>query len=101
MVIDFSNLIYSFFIKLYSVLKLFTGFAIAAFIAWKLTVIKATAIAKIPVAANTPHSTLIRYANDCSQLFIKYHATGDAINNAIAISFRKSLDKSVTILLTE
>ena len=34
----------------YSVLKLFTGFATAAFIAWKLTVIKAIRIAEIPAA---------------------------------------------------
>jgi hypothetical protein len=36
----------------YSVLKLFTGFAIAAFIAWKLTVAKAIDIAAIPATMN-------------------------------------------------
>lgn len=39
-------------VKSYSVLKLFTGFAIAAFIAWKLTVIKAINITSIPADAN-------------------------------------------------
>jgi len=32
---------FEFLIALYSVLKLFTGFAMAAFMAWKLTVINA------------------------------------------------------------
>ena len=36
----------------YSVLKLFTGFAIAALIAWKLTVINAIKITNNPAAAN-------------------------------------------------
>lgn len=37
----------------YSVLKLFTGFAIAAFIAWKLTVTNATMQAAIAAMPNT------------------------------------------------
>ncbi len=41
------------FKKHYSLLKLFTGFAIAAFIAWKLTVISAITSAEIPAIANT------------------------------------------------
>ena len=45
---------------LYSVRKLLTGFAIAAFIAWKLIVIKAIVIIVNPVIANTHHSILIR-----------------------------------------
>ena len=36
----------------YSVFKLFVGFATAAFIAWKLTVIMAIKIAIIPASAN-------------------------------------------------
>ena len=40
-------------IELHSVLKLFTGFAIAAFIDWKLTVISAIIIAVKPAKANT------------------------------------------------
>ena len=36
------------FSRLHSVLKLFTGLAIAAFSAWKLTVINAISIAVIP-----------------------------------------------------
>jgi len=44
----------------YSVLKLFTGFAIAAFIAWKLMVNNAMAIAIIPAIANIHHPIFIR-----------------------------------------
>jgi hypothetical protein len=40
----------------YSVLKLFTGFAIAAFIAWKLTVIN--------VIINAPNPEKIKTQND-------------------------------------
>ena len=38
--------------RLYSVLKLFTGFANAAFIAWKLIVSNATTIADMPAIKN-------------------------------------------------
>ena len=37
----------------HSLLKLFTGFASAALIAWKLTVISAITTAAMPAAANT------------------------------------------------
>ena len=37
----------------YSVLKFLTGFAIAAFIAWKLMVTSAIVIAAAPATANT------------------------------------------------
>jgi len=37
----------------YSLLRLFTGFASDAFIAWKLTVIMAIINASIPATANT------------------------------------------------
>jgi len=43
----------------YSVLKLFTGFANAALIAWKLTVISAISNAIDPATANTHHPILI------------------------------------------
>ncbi len=44
----------------YSVLKLFTGFAIAAFIAWKLTVIKAIETATDPAMKKVTQLMLIR-----------------------------------------
>ena len=46
----------------YSVRKLFTGFAIAAFIAWKLIVANAITIAASPPAANNHKLMLMRYA---------------------------------------
>lgn len=46
---------------IHSVLKLFTGFAIAAFIAWKLTVIKAMAADKPPAITNTHIEIFTRY----------------------------------------
>ena len=45
---------------IHSVLKLFTGFAIAALIAWKLIVINAIANATIVVIAKTIQLILIR-----------------------------------------
>ena len=45
----------------YSLLKLFTGFAIAAFIAWKLTVAKAINITNIPADANIHQLNEMRY----------------------------------------
>jgi hypothetical protein len=44
----------------HSVLKLFTGFAIAAFIAWKLIVASAIIIATSPPAANNHQLMLMR-----------------------------------------
>ena len=44
----------------YSVLKLFTGFAIAAFIAWKLTVINAINITNNPADANSHQLRVMR-----------------------------------------
>ena len=45
----------------YSVFKLFTGFAIAAFIAWKLTVMSAMKITRIAAMANIGQFNEIRY----------------------------------------
>ncbi len=44
----------------YSLFKLLTGFARAAFIAWKLMVINATIIAVIADSINTPGPMVIR-----------------------------------------
>ena len=46
----------------HSVRSDFTGFAIAAFIAWKLTVINAINKAVIPAKANTHHSITVLYS---------------------------------------
>ena len=45
----------------HSVLKLFTGFAIAAFIAWKLTVNKVITNAPAHAAAKIHHDNATRY----------------------------------------
>ena len=45
----------------HSVLKLFTGFVIAALIAWKLTVNKVIINAPTPDAAKTHHDKLVLY----------------------------------------
>src|SRR5664279_2915142 len=63
----------------YSVLKLFTGFAIAAFIAWKLTVINAMMIEAIPPIRNSHQLISILNVKFCNHRFIKYHANGVAI----------------------
>jgi hypothetical protein len=47
-------------VLIYSVLKFFTGLAIAAFIAWKLTVISAINNATDPAATNTHHDKSMR-----------------------------------------
>lgn len=46
--LNFHFRLFTFHICIYSLLKLSTGFAIAAFIAWKLIVITAISIAIIP-----------------------------------------------------
>lgn len=57
-------------VKTYSVRRLFTGFANAAFIAWKLTVSNAINKAVAPAAINIDQPILIRYAKSCSHLCI-------------------------------
>src|SRR5262249_21750074 len=78
-----SNLIlypsYSLFTIHYSLLKLFTGFATAAFIAWKLIV--NTVMMKItdPAAKKIPTPILILYAKLCNHWLATHQATGKAI----------------------
>ena len=50
----------------HSVLNDFTGFVIAAFIAWKLTVTSAINIAAAPAKANAVQPMGIRYAKSCN-----------------------------------
>ena len=82
----------SFFI--HSVRNDFTGFAIAAFIAWKLTVINAISIVIIPAAKNIHPLIFMRNAKSCSHLFAAHHATGDAIRIAMATSFINSFESN-------
>src|SRR5438552_4722237 len=81
----------------YSVRKDFTGLAIAALIAWKLRVMNAINRAVVPAITKTDQPILIRYAKSLSQLFIKYHANGDAITMDNKTSFRKSFESKPTI----
>ena len=71
---------------IYSVLKFFTGFAIAAFIAWKLTVANAIIIDAMPPARKTHQLNSILKEKFCNHLFMKYQAIGVAIANAIEMS---------------
>src|SRR6476619_1859383 len=86
--------------EFYSFLKLFTGFAIAAFIAWKLIVNNATNVADKPAMINTSHPILILYAKFSSHLCIPHHATGNATSAAIKINFKKSFESMATIFPT-
>jgi hypothetical protein len=62
---------------------IFTGFAIAALIAWKLIVANAIMITNAPARANIHQLILIRYAKSCSHLVneIIYHGNGEHKSN--------------------
>src|SRR4030095_6561640 len=81
----------------YSVRNDFTGFASAAFIAWKLTVANAIIIAINPAIANNHQLILMRYAKPCNHLFIVHHATGKAIMNDATTNWIKSFESNATI----
>jgi hypothetical protein len=85
----------------YSVLKLFAGFAIAAFIAWKLIVNNAIINERNPARTNIHQLIFIRYAKSRNQLCMTNHAIGEAITKAIITSLMKSLDNNKTILDTD
>src|SRR5512140_2558775 len=82
---------------IYSVLKLLTGLAKAAFIAWKLIVNKATRAADNAAAAKTHQLRLILYSKFFSHTCMPHHATGNASRDAINTSFKKSFDSMATI----
>src|SRR5678815_916810 len=84
--------------RFYSVLKLFTGFVNAAFIAWKLIVINAITAARMPAVKNIHHGIDMRYAKSSNHLFIKYQETAKAGIAAKATSFKKSFDSNATIV---
>src|SRR3569833_32550 len=79
----------------YSLLKLLTGLANAAFMAWKLIVTKAIIIADKADTTNTPAPMLTRYSYFSSQFTIKYNASGDAITQLISTSTTKSRDNNI------
>src|SRR6478672_2449058 len=62
-----------------------------------LTVIKAIKTAITPAATNTHQPMLIRYAKFCNQLFMKYHANGEAMRIDKKTSFKKSFESKPTI----
>ena len=78
-----------------------TGLAIAAFIAWKLTVNKAINNAINPATKNTHQWILILYANPCNHLCIPQYAIGEAMTRAIKTNLIKSLDSKAVILETD
>ncbi len=84
----------------HSVLKFFTGFAVAALMACKLIV--STAINKASTAAtiNIHQAISILYEKSCSQLCMAHHASGNATNEAINTSFKKSFESIATTLPT-
>src|SRR5215831_17202992 len=81
----------------HSVLNDFTGFAMAALIAWKLIVNKAINKATIVVITKTVQLIFFRYAKSISHLFITHHAMGDAITTDTATNFKKSFERRATI----
>src|ERR1700722_10600184 len=83
----------------YSVLRLFIGFILAALMAWKIMVNSAMIVVDSPAAKNTHPFIFIRYAKPCNQLFMDNHATGKAISAAMATSFIKSFEISITICI--
>ncbi len=85
----------------YSVLKLFTGFALAAFTACRLSVTKATIAVTAPAKINIHHGIPILKTKSCNHLCKPHQAMGKATNAAIAMSFKKSIDNMPTILLTD
>src|SRR4030095_12096194 len=85
----------------YSVRNDFIGLAIAAFIAWKLTVNNAINKVQIQAMRNTVKLIFILYAKSSSHLFIHHHAIGKAMKAATSVSFKKSFDNNVTTPGTE
>ena len=69
----------------------------AAFIAWKLTLINAITMDAIPPIKNKHQLNSILYAKFSSHLCMKYHAIGVAIANAIMISNTNSFVNKYTM----
>src|SRR4030095_3737162 len=54
-----------------------------------------------PATINIHQPMEMRYAKSCSHLCMKYQAKGEAINNAIVTSFRKSFDSKTLMLVAD
>src|SRR5689334_12314511 len=87
--------------NLYSLLKVSTGFASAARIAWKEIVPIATTTAAALAATKNHQLIVILEAKASSQSVIRYAATGIAIATPINTSLTKSVDNIVAMLITE
>ena len=85
----------------HSDLKLFTGFARAALMAWKLMVSNDITIHNRPDMTNTHHSIPTRYEYPWSHVFIAYQAMGVAMIIDIMTRMRKSFESKVVIFITE
>ena len=81
----------------YSVRKLFTGFAIAASTAWKLTVTSAIRRAMAPAIASISQLRLTLYAKPCDQALKVNQERGEATIKEIVTNLKKSFEKSLTI----
>src|SRR5690349_10719426 len=81
----------------YSVLKLSTGFTLAALTAWKLTVTNPNNSTDRPAIKNIHGEITIRFPKSCSQALAAHQATGEAAKIAITISTTKSLATSEAI----
>src|SRR6185503_175563 len=84
----------------YSLLKLLTGLAIAAFTVWKLEVSTAASNIPAPLAANIHQLMVVRSAKPSIHLFMAYHPIGVTITKASTISNITSVDNKVTICVT-
>src|ERR1700741_4963033 len=87
-------------VKCYSALKLFTGLAIATFIAWKLTVINAISRAAMAAIKYIHQLISVLYAKSCSHLVIAQYDNGKAIKQAINTSFKNSLESILETCIT-
>ena len=68
----------------YSLLRLFTGFASAALMAWKLTVSNVTNKVAATASAKIHQVSVVRYSYWFNQLVRKYQASGIAMKQAIS-----------------
>ncbi len=82
---------------IHSVLKFFVGFATAALIAWKLTVIIAIIIASNPATIKIQGLMFILYSNFCNQSCMIHHAAGNDTKQASPTNCKKSFDNNVAI----
>lgn len=90
-----------FFVNIYSIRKLFTGLAKAAFIICALIVSNTIKVIKNPAIAKSHQFILVRSAKFCNHLFMLRNASGVVMIKANNTSNRKSLDTSAIICKTD